>query len=178
MFISHFKSLSGKTRHQGLFTHDQERQLHDRNRKTAATKIPLSAGDAARLCARYHLSSSLDGAECHYDPQKQLTRRQQQQADNAHPSLIKLCGSGLTAGHFTLSHYAELSVRRRMMPSPPSKAASSLALPAPLSAPYGDAPRASHAKIRKERQDPRSRKSSPGNAPLHRPCHRHHALWE
>ena len=36
------------------------------------------------------------------------------------------------------------------MPSPPSKAASSLALPAPLSAPYGDAHRASYAKIRKE----------------------------
>ena len=24
MFISHFKSLSGKARHQGLLTHDQE----------------------------------------------------------------------------------------------------------------------------------------------------------
>ncbi len=70
------------------------------------------------------------------------------------------------------------SVRRRMMPSPPSKAASSLALPAPLSAPYGDAHRASYAKTQKESQDPRSRKSSPGNAPRHRPCHRHHALWE
>ena len=68
------------------------------------------------------------------------------------------------------------SVRRRMMPSPPSKAASFLALPASLSAPYGDAHRASYAKTRKERQDPRSRKSSPGNAPRHRPCH--HALWE
>ena len=68
------------------------------------------------------------------------------------------------------------SVRRRMMPSPPSKAAFPLALPAPLSAPYGDAHHASYAKTRKESQDPRSRKSSPGNAPLHRPCH--HALWE
>ena len=29
MFISHFKSLSGKAHHQGLLTHDQERQLHD-----------------------------------------------------------------------------------------------------------------------------------------------------
>lgn len=73
-----------------------------------ATKIPLSAGDAARLCARYHLPSSLDGAECHHDPQKRLTRRRQQQADDAHSSLIKLREFGLTAGHFTLSHYAEL----------------------------------------------------------------------
>lgn len=70
------------------------------------------------------------------------------------------------------------SVRQRMMPSPPSKAAFPLALPVPLSAPYGDSHRASYAKTQKESQDPRSRKSSPGNAPRHRPCHRHHALWE
>ncbi len=70
------------------------------------------------------------------------------------------------------------SVRQRMMPSPPSKAAFSLALPAPLSAPYGDAHRVSYAKTQKESQDPRSRKSSLGNAPRHRPCHRHHALGE
>ena len=70
------------------------------------------------------------------------------------------------------------SVRRRIMPSPPSKAAFPLALPAPLSAPYMDAHRASYAKTQKERQDPRNRKSSLGNAPQHRPCHRHHALWE
>ena len=90
-------------------SHSRSRgNLHDRNRKMTAIKIPLSAGDAARLCARYHLPSSLDGAECHYDLQKQLTRRRQQQADDAHSSLIKLRGVGLSAGHFTLSHYAEL----------------------------------------------------------------------
>ena len=44
------------------------------------------------------------------------------------------------------------SVGRRMMPSPPSKAAFPLALPAPLSAPCGDAPRASYAKTRKNRR--------------------------
>lgn len=69
------------------------------------------------------------------------------------------------------------SVRRRMMPSPPSKAAFPLALPAPFSALYGHAHRASYAKTRKESQDTRNRKSSLGNAPRHRPCHRHHALW-
>lgn len=73
-----------------------------------ATKIPRSADDVACLCARYHLPSSRDGAECHYDLQKRLTRRRQQQADDAHSSLIKLRGFGLSAGHFTLSHYAEL----------------------------------------------------------------------
>ena len=90
-------------------SHSRSRgKLHGRNGKTAATKIPRSAGDAARLCARYHLPSSRDGAECHYDLQKRLTRRRQQQADDAHSSLIKLRGFVLSAGHFTLSHYAEL----------------------------------------------------------------------
>lgn len=42
-----------------------------------ATKISRFAGDAARLCARYHLPSSLDGAECHHDLKKRLTRRRQ-----------------------------------------------------------------------------------------------------
>lgn len=152
--------------------------FHDRNGKTAATKIPRSAGDAARLYSRYHLPSSLDSAECHHDPQKQLTRRQQQQADDAHPSLIKLRGFGLSAGHFTLSHYAELFSETENDVLSPSKAVFPLALPAPLSAPYGDAHRASYAKTQKESQDPRSRKSSLGNAPRHRPCHRHHALGE
>ena len=90
-------------------SHSRSRgNLHDRNRKMTAIKIPLSAGDAARLYAPYHLPSSLDGAEYHHDLQKRLTRRRQQQADDAHTSLIKLRGSGLSSGHFTLSHYAEL----------------------------------------------------------------------
>ena len=178
MFISHFKSLSGKARHQGLLTHDREGSFTTEMGKRLPQRSPLSAGDAARLCARYHLPSSRDGAECHHDPQKRLTRRQQQQADGAHSALIKLRGFGLSAGHFTHSHYAELLVRRRMMLSPPSQAAFPLALPAPLSAPYGDSHRASYAKTRKESQDPRSRKSSLGNAPRHLPCHRHHALLE
>ena len=108
MFISHFKSLSGKARHQGLLTHDQEGSFTAEMGKRLPQRSPRSAGDAARLCARYHLPSSRDGAECHYDPQKRLTRRRQQQADDAHSSLIKLREFGLTAGHFTLSHYAEL----------------------------------------------------------------------
>lgn len=108
MFISHFKSLSGKARHQGLLTHDQEGSFTAEMGKRLPQRSPGSTGDAARLCARYHLSSSLDGAECHYDLQKRLTRRRQQQADDAPSSLIKLRGFVLSAGHFTLSHYAEL----------------------------------------------------------------------
>lgn len=152
--------------------------LHDRSGKMTATKIPLSAGDAARLCARYHLPSSLDGAECHYDLQKQLTRRRQQEADDAPSSLIKLHGFGLTAGHFTLSHYAELFSETENDALSPSKAAFSLGIASAILSSYGDTHRASYAKTQKESQDPRSRKSSPGNAPRHRPCHRHHALWE
>ena len=161
-------------------SHSRSRgKLHGRNGKTAATKIPRSTGDAARLCARYHLSSSLDGAECHYDPQKRLTRRRQQQADDAPSSLSSSCmGSDSRRVISPSLTTPNFSVRRRMRPSPPSKAAFPLALPAPLSAPYGDAPRASYAKTRKESQDPRSHKSSLGNAPRHRPCHRHHALGE
>lgn len=108
MFISHFKSLSGKARHQGLLTHDREDSFTTEMGKRLPQRSPRSAGDAARLYTRYHLPSSLDSAECHHDPQKQLTRRQQQQADDAHPSLIKLRGFGLSAGHFTLFHYPEL----------------------------------------------------------------------
>lgn len=165
MFISHFKSLSGKARHQGLLTHDQEGRFTTEMGKRLPQRSPRSAGDAARLYTRYHLPSSLDSAECHHDPQKQLTRRQQQQADDAHPSLIKLRGFGLSAGHFTLSHYAELFSETENDVLSPSKAVFPLALPAPLSAPYGDAHRASYAKTRKESQDPRDRKSSLGNAP-------------
>ena len=128
-------------------SHSRSRgNLHDRNRKTAATKIPLSAGDAARLCARYHLPSSLDSAECHYDPQKRLTRRRQQQADDAHSPLIKLRGFGLSTGHFTLSHYAELFSETENDALSAIESSLSLAFPAPLSAPYGDAHRASYAK--------------------------------
>ena len=109
MFISHFKSLSGKARHQGLLTHDREGSFTtEMGKRLPQRSPPRSAGDAARLYAPYHLPSSLDGAEYHHDLQKRLTRRRQQQANDAHTSLIKLRGSGLSSGHFTLSHYAEL----------------------------------------------------------------------
>lgn len=150
--------------------------FHDRNRKTAATKIPaplamLLASVLVTICLLLwmvqnaittHKSDSLVGSN---DKRMTLT-----------PLSSSCVGSDsrrVISPSFTTPNF---SVRLRMMPSPPSKAASSLSLPAPLSAPYGDAPRASYAKTRKEQQDPRSRKSSPGNAPRHRPCH--HALWE
>lgn len=160
-------------------SHSRSRgNLHDRNGKMTATKIPRSAGDAARLCARYHLPSSRDGAKCHHDPQKRLARRQQQQADDAHSSLINLRRSGLTAGHFTLSHYAELFSETENDALSAIESSFSPGISSATLSSYGDTHRASYAKIQKESQDPRSRKSSLGNAPRLRPWHRRHALWE
>ncbi len=176
MFISHFKSLSGKARHQGLLTHDREDSFTTEmgkwlpQRSSAPLAMPL-ASVLVTICLLLGMvqnaittckSNSLVGGNS-----KRMTL----------PPLSSSCvGSDSRRVISPSLTTPNFSVRLRMMPSPPSKAASSLALPAPLSAPYGDAPRASYAKTRKERQDPRSHKSSPGNAPLHRPCHRHHAL--
>lgn len=176
MFISHFKSLSGKARHQGLLTHDREDSFTTEmgkwlpQRSSAPLAMPL-ASVLVTICLLLGMvqnaittckSNSLVG-----ESSKRMTL----------PPLSSSCvGSDSRRVISPSLTTPNFSVRLRMMPSPPSKAASSLALPAPLSAPYGDAPRASYAKTRKERQDPRSHKSSPGNAPLHRPCHRHHAL--
>ena len=178
MFISHFKSLSGKAHHQGLLTHDQEGIFTTEmgkwlpQRSSAPLAMPL-ASVLVTICLLLwmvqnaittHKSDSLVGGNS-----KRMTL----------PPLSSSCvGSD---SRRVISHSLttlNFSVRRRMMPSPPSKAASSLALPALLSAPYGDAHHASYAKTRKESQDPRSRKSSLGNAPRPLPCHRRHALWE
>lgn len=177
MFISHFKSLSGKARHQGLLTHDQEgsftAEMGKRlpQRSPAPLAMPL-ASVLVTICLLLwmvqnaittHKSDSLVGGNS-----KRMTLTPLSSSCVGSNSR-RVISHSLTTPNF--------SVRRRMMPSPPSKTAFPLALPAPLSAPYGHAHRASYAKTRKERQDPRSRKSSLGNAPRPRPCHRHHALW-
>lgn len=161
MFISHFKSLSGKARHQGLLTHDQEgiftTEIGKRlpQRSPAPLAMPL-ASVLVTICLLLWMAQNAI-TTCKSD------------------SLV-----GESSKRMTLTPLSSSCVgpdlRRGISPSPPSKAASSLSLPAPLSAPYRDAPRASCAKTRKESQDPRNRKSSPGNAPRHRPCH--HALGE
>lgn len=177
MFISHFKSLSGKARHQLLLTHDQEgifttekgKQLPQRS-PPAPLAMPL-ASVPVTICLllgmvqnaiKAHKSDSLVGGNS-----KRMT------LTPLSPSYVGSDSQRVISPSLTTPNF---SVKRRMMPSPPSKAAFPLALPAPLSAPYGHAPRASYTKTRKESQDSRNRKSSSGNAPLHRPCHRHHAL--
>lgn len=137
-------------------SHSRSRgNLHDRKGKTAATKIPpaLLAMPLAFLLVIICLllwmvqnaittnkSNSLVGGNS-----KRMT------LTPLSPSCV---GSDSRRGISPSLTMPNFSVRRRMMPSPPSKAAFSLALPAPLSAPYRDAHRASCAKTRKERQDP------------------------
>ena len=178
MFISHFKSLSGKARHQGLLTHDLEDSFTTEMRKRLPQRSPAPlamplASVLVTICLLLWMvqnaittckSDSLVGGN---SKRMTLTPLSSSCMGSHSPRVIS---PSLTTPNF--------SVRRRMMPSPPSKAAFTLALPAPLSAPYGDAHRASCAKTRKESQDPRDRKSSLGNAPRPLPCHRHHALWE
>lgn len=178
MFISHFKSLSRKARHQGLLTHNRERsftiEMGKRlpQRSPAPLAMPLASVfvticlllGMAQNAIKTHKSDSLVGGN-----RKRMTLPPLS-SSCVGPDSRRLISPSLTTLNF--------SVRQRMMPSPPSKAAFPLALPAPLSAPYGDSHRASYAKTQKESQDPRNRKSSLGNAPRHRPCHRHHALWE
>ena len=162
MFFSHFKSLSGKARHQRLLTHDREGSFTTEMRKrlpqrsSAPLAMPL-ASMLVTIClllwmvqnaVTTHKSDSLvDGNS------KRMTL----------PPLSSSCvGSDSRRVISPSLTTPNFSVRRRMIPSPP----------------YGDAHCGSYAKTRKESQDPRSRKSSLRNAPRHRPCHRHHALLE
>lgn len=148
MFISHFKSLSGKARHQGLLTHDREGSFTTEMGKRLPQRSPaplamLLASVLVTICLllemvqnaiKAHKSNSLVGGNS-----KRMT------LTPLSPSCV---GSDSRRGISPSLTTPNFSVRRRI------------------------------AKTRKERQDPRSRKSSPGNAPRHRPCHRHHALWE
>lgn len=178
MFISHFKSFSGKARHQRLLTHDREGSFTTEmgkrlpQRSSAPLAMPL-ASVLVTICLLLWMvqnaittckSNSLIGGNS-----KRMTLPPLSSSCMG-PDSRRVISPSLTTPNF--------SVRRRMMPSPPSKAAFPLALPAPFSALYGHAHRASYAKTRKESQDTRSRKSSLGNAPRSLPCHRHHALGE
>ncbi len=176
MFISHFKSFSGKARHQRLLTHDREGSFTTEmgkrlpQRSSAPLAMPL-ASVLVTICLLLWMVQNAITTSKSDSPVGGNSKRMM-----LTPLSSSCVGSDSRRVISPTLTTPNFSVRKRMIPSPPSKAASSLALPAPLSAPYGDAHRASYAKTRKERQDPRSHKSSPGNAPLHRPCHRHHAL--
>ena len=145
MFISHFKSLSGKARHQGLLTYDREDSFTTEmgkwlpQRSSAPLAMPL-ASVLVTICLLLSMvqnaittnkSDSLVGGNS-----KRMTLT---------PLSSRCVGSD---SRRVISHTLttpNFSVRRRMMPSPPSKAAFPLALPAPLFAPYGNAHHASYA---------------------------------
>ena len=137
MFNSHFKSLSGKARHQGLLTHDQEESFTAEmgKRLPQRSPAPLAMPLASVLVTIYLLlwmvqnaittnkNDSLVGGN---SKRMMLTPLSSSCVGSDSRQVIS---PSLTTPNF--------SVRRRMMLSPPSKAASSLSLPAPLSAPYG-----------------------------------------
>ena len=123
MFISHFKSLSGKARHQGLLTHDQEgiftteigKRLPQRSPSPLA--MPL-ASVLVTICLLLwivqnaittHKSDSLVGGNS-----KRMTLTPLSSSCVGSDSR-RVISHSLTTPNF--------SVRRRMMPSPPSKAA-------------------------------------------------------
>lgn len=135
MFISYFKSLSGKARHQGLLTHDQEGSFTTEmgkwlpQRSPAPLAMPL-ASVLVTICLLLSMvqntittckSDSLVGGNS-----KRMTLPPLS-SSCVGPDSQRLISPSLTTPNF--------SVRRRMMPSPPSKAAFPLALRAPLSAP-------------------------------------------
>ena len=178
MFISHFKSLSGKARHQGFLTHDREGSFTTEmgkrlpQRSPAPLAIPIASVLVTICLLLWMVQNAITTCKSHSlvgGNSKRVTLTPLSSSCMG-PDSRRVISPSLTTPNF--------SVRRKMMPCPPSKAAFSLALRAPLSAPYRDAHRASCAKTRKESQDPRNRKSSLGNAPRPLPCHRHHALWE
>lgn len=133
MFISHFKSLSGKARHQGLLTHDREDSFTTEMRKRLPQRSPAPlamplASVLVTICLLLWMvqnaittnkSDSLVGGNS-----KRMTLTPLS-SSCVGPDSRRVISPSLTTPNF--------SVRRRMMPSPPSKAASSLALPAPFS---------------------------------------------
>lgn len=124
MFLSHFKSLSGKARHQGVLTHDREDSFTTEmgkrlpQRSSAPLAMPL-ASVLVTICLLLwmvqnaitsHKSDPLVGGNS-----KRMTLT---------PLSSSCVGSGsrrVISPTLTTPYF---SVRQRMMPSPPSKAAS------------------------------------------------------
>lgn len=149
MFISHFKSLSGKARHQGLLTHDRE----DRFTTEMGKQLPQRSPPPLRWRCRsplYSLPSVFFSGWCRM-PSRPIKNDSLVGGNSKRVTLTPLSSSCMGPDS-----------RRVISPS--------------LTTPNFSV-RWRIAKTRKESQDPRSRKSSLGNAPRHRPCHRHHALW-
>ena len=138
MFISHFKRLSGKARHQGLLTHDREESFTTEMGKQLPQRSPaplamLIVSMLVTICLLLWMvqnaittnkSDSLAGGN-----NKRMTLT---------PLSSSCVGSDSRRGISPALTTPNVSMRQRMMPSPPSKAAFPFALPVPLSAPYGE----------------------------------------
>lgn len=103
MFISHSKAFQGKPVIRDFSLTIKREASRQKWENGCHKDPPLRWRCLSPLCS---LPSPFFSGWCRM--QKRLARRRQQQADDAHPSLIKLRGFGLSAGHFTHSHYAEL----------------------------------------------------------------------
>ncbi len=150
---------------------------HEKNRKTAATKIPAPlamplASLLVTICLLLGMvqnaittnkSNSLAGGNS-----KRMTP----------PPLSSNCVGSDSRRVISPSHYAELFSETENDALSAIESSLSLGIASAILSSYGDTHRASYAKIQKESQDPRSRKSSLRNAPRHLTCHQHHALWE
>ena len=152
MFISHFKSFSGKARHQRLLTHDREGSFTTEmgkrlpQRSSAPLAMPL-ASVLVTICLLLWMVQNAITTSKSDSPVGGNSKRMM-----LTPLSSSCVGSD---SRRVISHSLttpNFSVRQRMMPSPPLKAAFPLALPVPLSAPHGDAHRASHAKTQKNRK--------------------------
>lgn len=140
MFISHFKSLSGKARHQGLLTHDREDSFTTLHVLLACGKTTLLRMIAGLDVLGEVKQMGADACLLLWMVQNAITPHKRDSlvgSNDKRMTLTPLSSScvgsdsrRVISPSFTTPNF---SVRLRMMPSPPSKAASSLSLPAPFS---------------------------------------------
>ena len=128
MFISHFKSLSGKARHQGLLTHDREDSFTTLHVLLACGKTTLLRMIAGLDVLGEVKQMGADACLLLWMVQNAITTHKSDLlvgSNDKRMTLTPLSSSGVGSDSrrvispsFTTPNF---SVRRRMMPSPPSK---------------------------------------------------------
>ena len=133
MFISHFKSLSGKARHQGLLTHNRERSFTTEmgkrlpQRSPAPLAMPLASVLVTICLLLWMVQNAI--TTCKSDsPVGESSKRMTLTLFSS--SCVGSDSRRVISPSLTTPNF---SVRQRMMPSPPSKAASSGVTSAPFS---------------------------------------------
>ena len=119
MFISHFKSLSGKARHQGLLTHDREGSFTTEigkrlpQRSTAPLAMLLASVLVTICLLLWMVQNAITTCKSHSlvgGNSKRVTLTPLSPSCMG-PDSLRVISPSLTTPNF--------SVRRRMMPSPP-----------------------------------------------------------